>query len=213
MEELEEERCEICDLPRTSLVCKNPICTSAARCFEWNYAVAMRSGPLEEAINAYKYQDRKEWAQIFARVLVGFLDSLPDTFRQFDLITASPVFVGRGASSRTWDHTRRVLMLAYGFSEGCWPFDVGQPPAIIKLNATTPMQGKTWKDRDRIAVDELRPALQVPMPSRILKKRVLVYDDVFTSGHTLNEVARRLRLDGASAVCGVTLARQKFRGR
>ena len=41
---------------------------------------------------------------------------------------------------------------------------------------------------------------------------VLVYDDVFTDGLTLNEVARALRRVGANAVCGVTLCRQPYRG-
>jgi predicted amidophosphoribosyltransferase len=43
--------------------------------------------------------------------------------------------------------------------------------------------------------------------------RILVYDDVFTTGLTLNEVARALRVEGgASAVCGVSLARAVYRG-
>ena len=38
-----------------------------------------------------------------------------------------------------------------------------------------------------------------------------MYDDVFTGGHTLNEVAHRLKRDGGAArVCGVTLVRQRF---
>jgi predicted amidophosphoribosyltransferase len=42
---------------------------------------------------------------------------------------------------------------------------------------------------------------------------ILVYDDVFTDGHTLYEVARCLKLQGGAAdVCGVTLARQIYQG-
>jgi predicted amidophosphoribosyltransferase len=39
-----------------------------------------------------------------------------------------------------------------------------------------------------------------------------VYDDIFTDGQTLNEVARALRYSGrAKLVSGITLARQPWR--
>ena len=42
---------------------------------------------------------------------------------------------------------------------------------------------------------------------------MLVYNDVFTDGLTMNEVARCLREQGgAAAVCGVTLARSRSAG-
>ena len=44
--------------------------------------------------------------------------------------------------------------------------------------------------------------------------RIVVIDDVFTDGLTLNEVARALRLQGgAERVFGVTLVRQPWIGR
>lgn len=174
----------------------------------------MRSGPLQEAIGDYKYEGVKAWAQIFARVLVGFLDSERETFRRFHLIVASPSFIARDGTSRNWDHTKEVIRLAYEFSEERWPFDIKNPSAIIKIEKTTPMvQAKTWKERHNIAQTELRAALRIPKVSRIKGKKVLVYDDVFTDGQTLNEVARRLCLEGATEVCGVTLARQRFGGK
>jgi hypothetical protein len=69
----------------------------------------------------------------------------------------------------------------------------------------------SWKIRDQIASNELRKALSVPDPKRTSGKSILVYDDVFTDGHTLDEVAHCLRLQGeASEVCGVTLTRQPW---
>lgn len=75
------------------------------------------------------------------------------------------------------------------------------------------VQARTWKGCREIAQTELRDALKIPKPSRIKGKRVLVYDDAFMDGQTLNEVACRLRAEGATEVCGATLARQRFSGR
>jgi predicted amidophosphoribosyltransferase len=94
-----------------------------------------------------------------------------------------------------------------------WPFDTFDAPAIIKTKATPPMVGKGFKERRRVAEGDLRASLRVAHPERVRGKNVLVYDDVFTDGLTLREVARSLIIDGrAQGVCGVTLCRQQFRG-
>ena len=56
-------------------VCWNPVCRMAPgdRWFDWNYAIAMRTTWLKNAINSYKYSNQRHWAAIFGRILVGFL--------------------------------------------------------------------------------------------------------------------------------------------
>jgi predicted amidophosphoribosyltransferase len=194
--------------------CGNRICSWPVqrRYFEWNYAIAMRSGILETAINAFKYQNKWGWKNIFGRVLVGFLDDEAPTFNQFDLIVASPTFVDPDGP-RKYDHTRDVIDAADDEAEGRWPFDSGYPPAIVKTAVTPPLVGRTWQQRREIAEGELRDSLRVPNRRRTEGQAILVYDDVFTDGFTLREVARCLREEGGAAmVCGLSLTRQPFRG-
>lgn len=203
-----------CDLALSdSGVCGNPICSwpLERRFFEWNYAIAMRSGVLETAINDFKYRNKWGWRNIFARVLVGFLDDERATFAGFDLVVASPTFVDAG-SGRRYDHTRDVILSANDEADGRWTFDVEDEAAIVKTQATTRFAGRTWQERRQISETELRQALAIPDPARVDGRVVLVYDDVFTDGFTLREVARCLiREGGASLVCGVTLTRQPWR--
>lgn len=212
----QDERCGICDLPFNAgeTWCENILCKEDdARWFDWNYAVAMRSGELENAINRYKYQAKTGWAYIFGRVVAGFLEERPGTFRGFDLIVSSPTFVGDGG--RQFDHTRQVVERAAAeMTPGSgWPFDLATQPAIVKMAATTPMKPYGFKRRRTIAETELRPALLVTDRGRTEGKKILVYDDVFTDGLTLNEVARALRQHGgAELVCGLTLCRQPWKG-
>jgi predicted amidophosphoribosyltransferase len=173
----------------------------------------MRSGVLEGAINHYKFQGRRQWALLFGRILAGFLEQNEPTFRNFDLITASPTFVGQ--EGRTFDHTRLVVEHAADeVARGSnWPFDLDELPAIVKTGPTVSFATMSYAKRRDAAQTELREVLQVPHPERTAGKRILVYDDVFTDGHTLNEVARALRVDGrATEVCGVSLCRQPWRG-
>jgi predicted amidophosphoribosyltransferase len=213
LENVSKRRCEKCDLPLEPLaLCGNPLCTSKIRQFDCNYAIAIKSGPLEEAIKRFKFKNKKHWAKIFARVLVGFLEEEAAVFDTFDLIIASPTFTSQDPIDRSWDHTRLVIETAHAESRGRWPFDVGYPKqAIIKTKRTTSMTNKKWKERQAIAHGELRASLTIPDKSRIKGKSILVYDDVFTDGHTLNEIALCLKEKGGAVdVCGVTLARQPW---
>lgn len=206
--------CTTCGLPlRRGTACGNPICgwEPEGRYFDRNHAIAMRTGVLEDAINRYKYDDKWGWAEVFARLLVGHLDRHRDLFDAFDLIVASPTFVDP-EQGRGWDHTQRVIEHARAVAEDRWPFDSGEPPAIVKTRATPRMVGLSWRERYSVASGDLRDALHVPRPRRTRGKVILVFDDVFTDGQTLNEIARCLRIDGhARAVSGITLARQPWR--
>jgi len=195
--------------------CGNFMCTWDDRFFDANYAIAIKSGHLDRAIKRYKFEDKKHWANIFARVLVGFFEEEAAIFKTFDLIVASPTYISSDGVSRSWDHTRLVIERAQDESRGAWPFDIGHPqPAIIKTAPTPSMTKKGWKERHEIAKNQLRPALAIPDLKRTQGKSILVYDDVFTDGHTLYEVARCLKMQGgASDVSGVTLARQPFKAK
>jgi predicted amidophosphoribosyltransferase len=214
MEPLARSRCQVCDRPYApddESTCGNPLCNRDDRWFSWNFAISMRTGQLKTAINRYKYDEQWGWALIFGRVVAGFLQEQARTFDQFDVITASPTYVG--PDGRTFDHTRRVLERAAAEvplgSE--WPFDIDGESVIVKTRPTPSMVGHSFRERRDIAQGPLRDALEVTRIRDVRGKTVLVYDDVFTDGLTLNEVARALRLAGANAVCGVTLCRQPFK--
>jgi predicted amidophosphoribosyltransferase len=162
---------------------------------------------LRRAIDSYKVEEKRAWAAIFARVLLGYLDAHRAVFRRYDLIIPSPTWVGEGG--RKFDHTGLVIEKAIVEDDGTWPFRSG---VVEKTAPTTPFRGKTWKKRHEIAEYELRPALTIPEPDLVHGKRILVYDDVYTEGLTLRAVASALRDAGAVEVSEIVLARQPYGG-
>jgi predicted amidophosphoribosyltransferase len=167
----------------------------------------MRTGPLRAAIDRYKVEGKRAWAGIFGRVLLGYLNAHDAVFERYDLIVPSPTWVGEGG--RAFDHTGLVVETAIAEDDGRWPFHIG---VVQKTAATVPFRGKTWQRRYAIAENELKPALCVPDPALVHGKRVLLYDDVYTEGLTLREVARSLREAGAVEVSEIVLARQPYGG-
>jgi predicted amidophosphoribosyltransferase len=209
-ERLAKDRCELCELAvKDDGSCGNPLCNwdESSRSFRWVWAISMRTGPLREAIDRYKVQNKVGWAGIFGRVLLGYLNANKDVFDGYDLIIPSPTWVGEGG--RAFDHTGLVIARATLEDDGTWPFETG---VVQKSAATTPFRGRSWKRRFEIAEHELRPALTMSNPEQVRDKRILVYDDVYTEGLTLREVARSLRDAGATEVSEIVLARQPYGG-
>ena len=151
--------------------CPNPLCASATRWFRWNIAAAVRSGPVEAALNAYKYRGARQWAPVFGGMLAELMERRRHLVEPFDLITASPTFVGR--SDRDFDHTRSMLVEAAHLvpSGRAWPFDTGPVPAIVKMRPTPRLARLDHRERRRVAEQELRPALDVPDRSRTAGRR------------------------------------------
>ena len=153
-------------------------------------------------MHRYKYQGKHGWGRIFARLLFGYLamNRSPD---EIDIILANPPNPNR-------DHTTRVIRLAAAIDfEEQWPFDSAQDPTITKKTPTEQAAGQKLEGKKR-AAKEHAEALELKHPERIEGKRVVVYDDICTTGYQLNEIARLLKDWGAIKVYGIVLARQPW---
>lgn len=82
-----------------------------------------------------------------------------------------------------------------------------EPVELLKKVRDNPAQS-SLKDAARRRANVMS-VYEAPWPERAAGKRVLLVDDVVTTGATLSECARTLRLAGAEEVVCVTLARTK----
>jgi len=210
-ETITADACPTCSQMLDGGDCPNWLCADPTRSIERIRAIAYSSGSLRNKILRYKYDGMWGWSLIFGRLLLAWLnrnerDDPPD------LIVANPTFA---PSSDVWlGHTERVIDAAATedvLSE--WPFDTADPPAIIKT-AATEKSARNVASAKRAAAAELRAALVIPDRSRVEARRILVYDDVCTTGSQLNAVAACLIEDGgAASVEGIVLARAPWRAR
>jgi predicted amidophosphoribosyltransferase len=208
LEQIPEGSCELCEgRLRADGTCGNPLCNRPVEARGWDFtlAIARRSGELERAIDAYKVNDKYGWGWIFARVLVGYLEDL-DVRDSIDLIIPMPTYVG--SAGRQWDHIGYIIERAK--LEGPrWPF---RTDVMAKTGPTRRLRGLTFAQLAQVVEQELRPVLTVLDRDAVNCKLVVVFDDVFTGGLTLREVAFKLREAGAQHIVGLVLARQPFGG-
>ncbi|HYA01241.1 MAG TPA: hypothetical protein VEK76_12975, partial [Candidatus Binatia bacterium] len=163
-------------------------------------------------LSAYKYGGEQRWADLFGAMLAELLSGPGRLLDGFDLVVASPTYTGPGG--RGFDHTAAILRRAAPRMppEDAARLDLASPPAIVRAAPVPRLARCGHLERQRIAQHLLRTALRVPDHRRTRGRRVLVFDDVFTDGRTLDEVARALRLQGgAREVGGISLCRQPWR--
>ena len=210
-ETISADACPICSQMLNGGDCPNWLCADPTRSIDRIRAIAYSSGALRSKILRYKYDGMWGWSLIFGRLLLAWMSRNERDDRP-GLIVANPTFAASGSVRN--GHTERVIEAAATEDVLCeWPFDIADPPAIVKT-AATEKSARNIASAKRAAAAELRAALAIPDRSRVEDRRILVYDDVCTTGSQLNAVAACLIDEGgAASVEGIVLARAPWRAR
>src|SRR6266851_568641 len=151
-------------------------------------------GTLPALIRRHKYG----LDQSVGRALTEYLgDELPVSSADYDLIVPVPLHWRR----LWWRGFNQAAMLAEEVARRLeLPLDA---TSFARRRATSSQTARHHDDRIR----NVRRAFVVIHPERIRGQRILLIDDVMTTGGTVNECARTLLAGGAASVDVFTLAR------
>ena len=149
--------------------------------------------PLKEAIGLLKYHGKTQLAPSLAR-LITQTNPAPTNV---DAMIAVPLYPDR---LREREFNQALLLASHLGKQ--WNL----PVLIDVLRRTRPTHPQTSLTR-RERLKNLRKCFSVATPAVIEGKTMLLVDDVFTTGTTVNECAKALRKAGAQAVYVQTLAR------
>lgn len=154
----------------------------------WYYEGNVRSSLLR-----YKFSNRRSYADAYGRMLAM---QLLDLQEKFDVLTWVPISARR-RSHRGYD---QVALLARSVGK-----ELGIPavPVLKKIKHTPPQSGISGQAQRKANVLGVYRAL----PSAdISGKRILLLDDIITTGATCSECARTLLTAGATNVICAALA-------
>ena len=193
-------RCVSCDHPFASDVTNvwSPLhrcqtCLQRPAAYDRAWTLYPYIPPLQEAICALKYRSLFSLAKPLASLMVRALPEQLDA----DLIVPVPLHPSRlrarefNQSLLIADHLGRHLRRPVSTTD------------LVRTVATEPQTSLTRSERLR----NLRRVFMVRNGERFAGRCVLLIDDVFTTGTTLNECAKALRSAGAASVLALTLAR------
>ncbi len=154
--------------------------------------------PLKEAIGLVKYRGKTQLAPALARLIAQTTPAPTNV----DAMIAVPLHPDR-LREREFN---QALLLAYHLGKH-WHLPV-LTDVLRRTKPTPPQTSLTRRERLR----NLRKCFVVASPVAVEGKTLLLVDDVFTTGTTVNECAKALRKAGAQAVYVQTLARMVAHG-
>ena len=196
---IEPPMCERCSEPFAGAIFETFTCANCAERklhFECAVAPYLSRGVVREFIHRFKYDRERYLRQPLAAWLAEALDDERLQRRPFDLIVPVPLHPTR-QRERGFNQASELAAL---LSRRC---AVPVNAALQRIRYTTT---QTRLDREQ-RMENLRGAFRVRQTADVQNRHLLLVDDVFTTGSTVDECARVLRQADAASVRVVTVAR------
>jgi ComF family protein len=164
--------------------------------FDHARAIGRYEGPLRQAIHLLKYRGKLRLKQPLLQLTIEHFDThFPGT--AYDAIIPVPLHRAR-LMQREFN---QAAVLARGLA-GHLNIPVLER-LLVRVRSTRPQVELSGSERRQ----NVKHAFAVTNAAALENKQVLVVDDVFTTGATLREVARTLKVAGATQVDVFALAR------
>lgn len=159
-------------------------------------AVYRYEGLARDSLLRFKFEGRQSYAAAYGRLLAAKIQG--ELEGEFDLLTYVPVSARR-RFSRGYDQVR-LLAEAVGR-------ELGQKPVrTLRKVRNNPAQSSILEREQRRA--NVLGVYRVIRPEALAGKRILLLDDIITTGATVSECARVLQTAGAAQVlCAAVAAR------
>ena len=184
---LEPPFCIKCGEPAPAIEGLCGLCIKGEHIFDFARSALLFTQTLREIIHHLKYSDRVSLAKPLGEILKQCLHR--EAFAGEFII---PVPLHRSRQRERGFNQAELIANQLGLPVA---------PGILKRRKNTPSQtGLSRNERKR----NLASAFEV---TREVKGRVIVVDDVYTTGSTMNEIARTLKRAGAERVEVLTVAR------
>ncbi len=158
-------------------------------------AALVYTGPVRSGILGLKFRERKGAAAVFAKYMaeVRYVNSVETC----DFVTAVPLSK-RKLASRGFNQSELIGRAYASYT--------GKTYMAGVLTKTKENQTQSALRDAKRRVENVKDCYEVRDPSLVRGKRILLVDDVYTTGATIRECARVLRRAGAETVCGLTAA-------
>jgi ComF family protein len=179
-------------------------CSTSPKHFRFARAPLVFEQVFTEVIHCFKYKGRIQLARPLGELLLTTFGYFWDK-NSIDLVVPVPLHLKR-LRKRGFNQAH-LLIRNWQAATGQMPFDVGdlqiEDDVLIRRVPTAPQSGLGRRQR----AANIKDAFGLLDAAKIVDKRVLLVDDVYTTGATVNECARLLRLHGAAHVDVLSLAR------
>ncbi|OGF68545.1 hypothetical protein A3C75_00750 [Candidatus Giovannonibacteria bacterium RIFCSPHIGHO2_02_FULL_44_31] len=152
---------------------------------------------LSKALRDFKYRGAIGFAEIFSDMLAKLVEPDIEKLRKNTIILAIPASKSR-KKSRGYNQTE--LLAEKFFKKTSLPYfsDV-----LIKSRNTISQTSLAGRER----LFNQKDSFSIAKPEKVKNKKIILVDDILTTGATLSEAARVLKEAGALEVTGLVVAK------
>ncbi len=174
-----------------------PRCPDDTKVYDRAASVARYEGVLRDAIHWFKHRYKKGLGESLGKLM---LQGFQERYQGQPLDAVVPVPLHWLRQRMREFNQARILAEPLARDRGIELLE----GALLRIRYTTPqMKIRSYHRRKR----NIAGAFQAAQPERIRGKKILLVDDLYTSGSTIVECSRVLKAAGAEKVFVMTLAR------
>lgn len=153
-------------------------------------------GIIRNKIIEYKFEDKGYLYKMFAKIILS--DKKTCNFiKKYDVIISVPISKKR-KKKRGYNQSELVANeLAQKLNQDIWT-DI-----IIKKKDNKPQSELNKLER----IKNVEDIYEINKPIEVKNKKVLLLDDIYTTGSTVNEIARKLKQNQTQEIGVITLAK------
>lgn len=192
---IEEPRCMRCGKPlnrENQEFCYD--CERHPSAYERGYALWLHGGGVQRCIYQFKYHNRRIYGRFFAKELFS---RYGEAVRRWDIATIIPIPLSRKKRRIRGYNQAEILAVEFGRMAGI-PVD---RRSLVRVRHTRPQKQMNARERRT----NVRNAFAWKGEKKI-HGNVLLIDDIYTTGNTIESAARELKKAGAGKVYFLTIS-------
>jgi competence protein ComFC len=189
------KRCEVCSLPLISELHRCSRCSVRDFSFTANFSLFEYRGKIRQIISQFKFSNRRSLARLIAFLLRPELES-----RHSGIPIVPVPGNGHSVRRRGWDPMAEVAKVLVSAGNGRM-----QVLSLLVRRGGGAQKGLHYGER----LENIRGTIRLSAKRKGAAQssmRVVLLDDIFTSGATVEECARVLKQGGVKEVSVLTLA-------
>jgi ComF family protein len=161
------------------------------------HSAAVYDGAVRTALHRFKFQKRKRLAEPLGVLLVNYLGQAASLkMKELDSIIPVPLHRKR-LRQRGFNQVELLARMIGRY------YEVPVVESLERLKNTKPQFDLPKAER----LANIKGAFRVSRPKEVYNKRVLLLDDIYTTGATIAECAKTLSTAGARRIEVLTLSR------
>ena len=164
--------------------------------FDFCFCALKYEDIIRKKIISFKFEEKSYLYKTFAKIIINN-KKIYRFIKIYDIIIPVPMYKTK-LSVRGYNQSALVARKIAKETKTTFENDI-----LVKIKDTKTQSTLTKKDR----IDNLNDAFKVKNEDKIKGKNIILFDDIYTTGSTVNECSKVLKEAGAKKIFVITIAK------